>query len=139
MRTMAESQLTDECALVVGDGKFEYRIVGESHYQSELEQLTGPRTEDGCHQKCAALLLPEPTNPYDRNAVAVFIHNVRVGYLSHDVCAEFLEALSKGGFSRAASEAVIVGGWKDREDGRGDGFYGVRLNACLPFVLKKIT
>jgi hypothetical protein len=121
--------------MIVGDGQFEFRIVGEMPFQHELGRLTGPRTEEGCHQKCAALLVPEPNNPHDRNAIAVFIHDVQVGYLSHEVCREFLEALFKGGYSQAAAEAVIVGGWHGRH-GQEDGFYGVRLNACLPFKLK---
>jgi hypothetical protein len=133
----AKRRPSNPCAVVVGDGQFEFPIVGESHYQRELEKMTGPRTEEGCRQKCAALLLPEPNNPYDRHAVAVLIHGIRVGYLSRDVCAEFLDALSRADYSRAACEAVIVGGWRRR--GQEDGFYGVRLNACLLFILKEAS
>jgi hypothetical protein len=121
-------------AAIIGDGKFAFPVVGESHHDAALEQLAGGRTEEGVHVTCAALLLPQPDNPYDPDAVAVFIRGQEVGFLARNVAPEFLQALHTGGYDRAASEAVIVGGW-DR--GRGDrGNFGVRLNACRPFRLE---
>jgi hypothetical protein len=126
--------LSGGVAAIIGDGKFGFPVVGESHHEAVLEQLAGGRTEEGVHVSCAALLLPQPDNPYDPDAVAVFIRGEEVGFLARNVAPEFLQALRAGGYDRAASEAIIVGGW-DR--GRGDrGNFGVRLNACRPFRLE---
>lgn len=59
--------------VLVGDGKFAFPIVGESHYQRELETICGGKSEKGAREKHAALLSPEPTNRYDKNAVCVKI------------------------------------------------------------------
>jgi hypothetical protein len=118
---------------VVGDGQFAFPIVGESHYQSDLEALAGGRSEEGAHQLCAALLEPEPDNPYDKNAVRVKVRSRTVGYLSQDVAPDFVAALQANGFASAACEAVIVGGW--HRPGQANGHFGLRLNASMPFDL----
>jgi hypothetical protein len=105
---------TDRCGVVVGDGEFEFPIVGESHYQRALESIVGGKTERGHEHLCAALLLPEPANPYDKNAVCVKIRQLTVGHLARDVAQDFALALRQRGFSRAAAEAMIVGGWRRR-------------------------
>jgi hypothetical protein len=120
-------------AILVGDGAFEFPIVGESHYQAAIEAITGGKTERGAHHKCTAVLIPEPTNPYDLHAVRIDIEGQTVGYLSRDVATFFLDSLSKSGFAAAVASAIIVGGW-DRGDGD-VGSFGVKLNAALPFVL----
>jgi hypothetical protein len=117
---------------VVGDGEFEFPIVGESHYQRALESIVGGKTERGHEHVCAALLLPEPANPYDKNAVCVKIRQLTVGHLARDVAQDFALALRQRGFSRAAAEAMIVGGWRRR--GGDEGHFGVKLNAITPFA-----
>jgi hypothetical protein len=128
---------SDKCGVLVGDGEFEFPIVGESHYQGDLETICGGKCEEGAHERHAALLLPEPTNPYDKHAVCVKIRGTTVGYLSRDVAPEFLRALKEAGYERAASEAVIVGGW--HRLGREDGSFGVKLNAVMPFTFISAT
>jgi hypothetical protein len=125
------------CAIVKGDGAFEFTIVGESHYQRELELIAGGRCKDGARYLVAALLVPEPSNFFDRYAVAVQIDKQTVGYLSFDAGPALLEALAAGEFDCAACAAAIVGGW-DRGEGDTDAF-GVRLDAVTPFVLMKGT
>jgi hypothetical protein len=122
-------------AAIVGDGEFRFPIVGESHYQLEIEAIAGGRSEDGARNILVdALLIPEPNNPYDPNAVAVKIENETVGYLSRDTAKLFCRALAASGFEIVSCEAVINGGW-DR--GSGDrGHFGIRLNAALPFRLQ---
>jgi hypothetical protein len=121
----------DVCGVVVGDGQFGFSVVGESHYQLELEGLCGGKTKEGAHDLHAALLLPEPSNPYDKHAVCVKIRDIIVGYLSRDVALDFIRAMNNAGFDRVASEAIIIGGWHRR--GAEDGYFGVRLNAVMPF------
>ncbi|WP_186766277.1 hypothetical protein [Falsiphaeobacter marinintestinus] len=47
----------------------DFEIVGESHYQTALERLAGGKKPDGVEVDTGALLIPEPENPYDENAV----------------------------------------------------------------------
>jgi hypothetical protein len=120
--------------VVVGDGAFAFQIAGASHYQDALALICGGRTREGVHGfRCAALLAPESKNPYDRNAIEVIIRGARVGYLHRDVALEFLLVLQRYRFRDAACEAEIVGGWDRGPVDRG--FFGVRLNTCLPFRL----
>jgi hypothetical protein len=121
-------------AVIIGDGKYAFPVVGESHHEVILDQLVGGRSEEGAHQRCAALLVPQPDHPYDPDAIAVSIRGHEVGFLPRNVAGEFLAALRAGGFGRAACEAVIVGGWDRGEGDRGN--FGVRLNACRPFRLQ---
>jgi hypothetical protein len=120
-------------AVIIGDGKFGFPVVGEAHHQDILEVLAGGRREVSARVALAALLLPQPDNPYDPDAVAVFMRGHEVGHLTRNVAPEFLQALHAGGYDRAACEAMIVGGW---DDGESRGSYGVRLNASRPFRLE---
>ncbi len=122
-------------AVIVGDGEFRFPIVGESHYQEQIEAIAGGRSEDGARDILVeAFLNPEPNNPYDPNAVVVTIQNQTVGYLSRDTAKIFCRTLAAGGFETVSCEAVINGGWNR---GGGDrGHFGVRLNAVMPFRLK---
>ena len=122
----------EQCGVLLGDGAFAFPIVGESHYQRELETICGGKNKEGAHYRHAALLLPEPSNPYDKHAVCVKIFNSTVGYLSRDVAPDFLSALRLTDYVAIASEAKIVGGWHRR--GEEDGYFGVRLNAMMPFA-----
>jgi len=121
------------CSVIVGDGEFKFPIVGESHYQAALEKIAGKRSEEGTDLQCCAVLTAEPDNPYDKNAVAILIGGTKVGYLSRDVAGDFRSALEHAGVGRAACAAVIVGGWKRGSD---VGYFGVRLNARMPFKLQ---
>jgi hypothetical protein len=114
-----------------GPGKFAFNIVGESHYQENLERIGGPKDEDSKQEIVTATLLLEDDNPHDKNAVAVLINKLLVGHLSRSDAVSFRNALSKlappGQQIRVAEcKAMIVGGW-DR--GNGDaGSFGVKLD-----------
>ncbi len=132
---LAPAQTNRGRAIIVSDGAFRFPIVGESHYQREIESVTGKRTEEGLHGfRIGAVLVPEPTNPYDPNAVAVHIEGLVVGYLARDVAPTFKKALTDGCFDSAETQAAIRGGWNRGGGDKGD--FGVWLDARLPFVLK---
>lgn len=57
-------------------------VVGESNYQPALNAITGRRGWVEVRHECTAVLVLEPTNPYDPNAVRVEIKGHLVGYLS---------------------------------------------------------
>lgn len=113
---------------IVGDGSFDHDVVGESFYQDALSAICGGKTDDGHEVECRARLVPEPENPHDGNAVAVYIRNHKVGHLSRSEATAFnqlLEAHGIGG-QQVQCDAMIVGGW-DRGR-RGQGHFGVKLD-----------
>ena len=63
-------------------GDIRVDVVGESHYQPAIRAACDwkPGTDTQFH--CMAELVPEPTNPYDRNAIKVTINGACVGHLS---------------------------------------------------------
>lgn len=110
-------------------------VVGESHYQGTLERIAGGRTIDGPrypdHQ---AVLMPEPSNPYDRNAVRVYLGppHALVGYLTREDAVRYrpvIDRLAATG-RLVACLASLKGGWdrgpKDRV------MFGVTLYLDIP-------
>jgi hypothetical protein len=104
-----------EVALYEGDEDLE--VVGESRYQEALA-----RTVQEIGTEVPAILVPEPENPHDPNAVAIWVAGGRVGYLRRDVAAEYHGAvvrLMKQQGNPIALMGRIVGG--------GDLSYGIWL------------
>ncbi len=113
---------------LAGLGTYLVDIVGESHYQHELESICGGRTENGADKIVQAVLIPEDDNPHDKKAVRIEIHGITVGYLSRQNAREYRQRLKEAGHAGivATCSAKIVGGW-DR--GEGDrGHFGVKLD-----------
>lgn len=117
-----------EVDAVLFDGDFELNVVGESHYQEALEKAAGGRSAQGARLEITALLIPEPDNPHDGNAVAVWIEGGQVGHLSrHD--AQILQAkiidINQTRQRAVACRGLILGGW---DGGGGDrGHFGVKI------------
>jgi len=97
-------------------------VVGESHYQRELEEISGGRTEDGVDLSVNAELVPQDDNPHDQNAVAVQVNGKIVGFLPREQAAAYRSA----GRGREKHGARIVGGWNRGKEDRGS--FGVRLD-----------
>ena len=112
---------TGPCLMVLGDGE-RYAVP-----QKDLEELAGGQAGEGERRLVAALLAPDPSNPQDKDAVAVKIEKRHVGYLRRDAAPVFLKALADGGFDCAASAAAIISG--------AGGSFDVRLDAVVPFRL----
>lgn len=113
----------ESCGL---DGSKPVRAVGVSHYQEALTAIAGRKRAHYTNMDCEAHLVPEPTNPKDSNAVAVFIGDYHVGYLP-------------AGTPRPATQVVpaeIVGGWRqhrhDAADTVREGSWGVLLWLSAP-------
>lgn len=109
-------------------GTHEVEVVGESHHQDELLAITGGRRRyGGVNVGVVAELVPDPSNRFDPDAVAVEIDERLVGYLRRED-VEWLRPLLDDSLDMhglATCEAVIRGGW-DR--GRGEiGWFGVTL------------
>jgi hypothetical protein len=113
-------------------GGYRVDVAGESYYQDALEQVCGGRSSEGSYLACVASLVPEPDNPYDANAVAVYIDGLKVGHLPREVAVSFVPISTRlHTLGRSAScAALVVGGW-DR--GSGDvGHFGVQLDLASP-------
>jgi hypothetical protein len=110
---------TLEAALLEGDEDLE--VVGESHRQADLWRVVGGRHRPEVHVRMDvyAVLLAEDGNPYDPNAVSVWIDGLMVGYLPRDEARRLrpglLAAQDREG-KPIALEGVVVGGGM-----RGDG------------------
>jgi hypothetical protein len=64
-------------------------VVGESHYQPALRAVTGTAIEEAVEAEHFAELVPEPSNPYDPNAVKVLIDGRKIGHLSRENAVRF--------------------------------------------------
>jgi hypothetical protein len=121
-------------------GRARLDVVGESYYQGTLERIAGGRTIDGPRNPDhMAALIPQPANPYDRNAVrAVIVPTKRgeawgmVGHLSREDAVAYrpvIDAVAAVGHV-VGCRAYLTGGW-DR--GGGDrGNIGVVLVLGTP-------
>jgi len=101
---------------------------GESHYQAALEHIAGGRTCFGVHSPLVtAVLVREPTNPYDPNAVRVEADGRPLGYVPKEDAPRFHAVLDKlAGQDRSATcRARLTGGW-DRGHGE-RGSIGLQL------------
>ena len=116
-----------EATLYTGDETLE--VVGESNYQEALWKIVGGRRRERVRHDVAAVLLPEPDNQFDANAIKVLIDGNLVGYLSRQDAVAYgpgLRALmGKSANCLVALEATIVGGGQ-RSDGYG--FLGVFID-----------
>lgn len=110
-----------------GDGSFEFEVVGEGMFQDSLASIAGPKTANGVTHACTAHLIPEPNNPHDCNAVAVYIDEIKIGYLERQAAQGFVSTLKRRRQTNtvAVASALICGGWK-RPDS--EGHYGVKLD-----------
>ncbi len=101
-------------AVDVGTGDFNQAIVGEASYQDELRRIAGGRTERGERVEFRVVLVPEPNNKYDRNAVAVYADSGGViGYLSREDAEEYqptIVAFIRGRNGHPSCRAVMAGG-----------------------------
>ncbi len=121
------------CAIVNGDNSFAFSIVGESHYQNELERIALGHERRRGRFLIPALLVPEPSNFFDKYAVAVQVNRRTVGYLTFEAGPSLLKALAAGGFDCAACGAAISGG-EIMNDGTVAAF-SVKLDVTEPLVL----
>jgi HIRAN domain-containing protein len=92
-------------------------VVGESHRQSALQDLSNGRLERGEEVTFIAERMLEPDNPVDKNAIKVCIRaGAQVGYLSRDDATHYhvaLQSLASSG-KRGLCRARLIGGTEDK-------------------------
>jgi hypothetical protein len=123
----ASQPLSLSVALLEGSETLE--VVGESHHQDALWRIVGAHVDARVRKDIVAVLTPDPSNPYDRYAVGVWIGGLLVGQLPKQIAAVYQPAIlrhqTRYGLP-VALRGVIVGGGH-REDGS-EGLLGVFLN-----------
>jgi hypothetical protein len=113
-----------------GFGDCDVDVVGESHYQNNIDRIVGERQQKGVKLKKKAIVWLEDDNEYDENAVCVDIDKKTVGYLNRDDARTFRKYLKANGIGgdEWKVNAMICGG------GNRDGewlSYGVKLDLPL--------
>jgi hypothetical protein len=118
---------TVKATLYSGDETLE--VVGESHYQDALWAIAGGRQLERVRYETYALLVPDPENPHDANAIEILIAGQLVGFLSRHDAVRYrpglLKLMSESPTPLIALHAVVVGGGQ-RADGLG--YLGVFLD-----------
>lgn len=123
------AQTTSATAVLFG-GNETLEVVGESYRQEELWRIVGGLRADYVRFDVHAVLVPDPANPHDPNAIEVRIDGTLVGYLSRQDAAHYrpgvLRVMKENRGQFVALHGVICGGGP-REDAR-IGFLGVFLD-----------
>lgn len=95
-------------------------VVGESYYQPALCSLAkwAPGGDKVSHN-IVAMLVPEPDNPYDENAIAVRIEGRKVGHLSGEDAVRYgpgvRRLMAEQGDHVALTGVIAGGGYLDGE------------------------
>jgi hypothetical protein len=124
----APSAAPQSIEVTLCDGDETLEVVGESNYQEALWSIVGGPTTEPVRLDVIAMLLPEPTNAYDSNAIAVWVNGLRVGYLGRDNAVRYRPGLlalyqKHGGIPVVLNGEIIGGGQR----GDGIGYLGVFL------------
>jgi hypothetical protein len=64
---------------------------------------------DNFEVRAAAMLRREPDNQYDRNAIGVYIHGLKVGHLDRYDAEDYQRLLKRGG-GELWVQAIVMGG-----------------------------
>ncbi len=99
---------------IPGDGDFEHEVVGESHYQDALIEISEGLGDD---RICQAALVLEDDNPHDNKAVGVYIDKKKVGHMSREDARKFRTHLKKNKYPEGtySCKARLFGGTKGKE------------------------
>jgi hypothetical protein len=86
-----ESLLSDKVRIPLAQAsKYDFDIVGEASYLSTLRRIDGGRLARGKTVITPVLVVPEPTNEYDANAIAVLVEGFgKIGHFSRDAALEW--------------------------------------------------
>lgn len=105
-------------------------VVGESHYQEALRATSTICTPGAEGRRTfTAVLIAEPDNPHDANAIAVYSPHGKLGHLSRDNALAYrpvLDEVARLGYPGGACEAYLMGGKPDKPS------FGVVLRLADP-------
>lgn len=122
LRSARDSSGDTEVRWQLHDGDDDLEVVGESSYQDALWSHCGGSRGDRIRCDIVAILVPEPENPHDSNAISVHVGGAVVGYLPRDVAARYVAGLrtlmSTSGAHVALRGVIVGGGYRDDGPGR---------------------
>lgn len=90
------------------------QVTGEQHYQGNLLRLTGRKGTEQIRLDTKAVLMPEPTNPNDWNAVQVQIDGLVVGYMNRQDAKAYVGPMSE---AAAVDRVVTCEAWVSTPEG----------------------
>jgi hypothetical protein len=118
--TLATPTTSIEATLYTGNETLE--VVGESRHQDVLWKIVGGQRMERVRHETYAVLMPEPGNPVDPNAIQVLVAGNLVGYLARQDAASYhpglIRLMNDSVNGLVALNATIVGGG-ERLDGFG--------------------
>jgi HIRAN domain len=91
-------------------------IVGESRYVDALASLAGPPCATGYCIPVEVVLIREPRNQYDANAIRAEVRGRQVGYLARHLAAQIAPALDRARVRQFVVCGVVRGGWDDAQN-----------------------
>lgn len=104
-------------------------VHGESYYQPTLHKTATLSVASNGERAFRAILLPEPSNQYDPNAIAVYSDAGCVGYLPREEAIHYkavFEEVRRQGCQAGVCTGLLTGGTRDKP------FYGVILQLSRP-------
>jgi HIRAN domain len=109
-------------------GTFDFEVVGESNYQGAIGAIAGDHGTESSSAEFTAELVPEDSNEYDSQAVAVRAGGKTLGYLSRQDARSFRRRLAQKNLSNQVTTcaACMVGGGTRRTGERLS--YGICLD-----------
>jgi hypothetical protein len=102
-------QLLENAGFAVGPEDLD--VVGESYYHASLAGIRAALHQPGTgyETRAVAQLRREPDNRWDRNAIGVYIHGVKVGHLDRYDAEDYQSLLKRHGGTMWV-QAVLMGG-----------------------------
>lgn len=87
-------------------------VAGTHHYQAEIENIAGMGPNGPLRNHLVAILLPEPWNEYDPDAIRVVVEGRHVGYVPRAETDWWLERIEceLADDEVLAGHAIVVGG-----------------------------
>jgi len=104
------------------------QVAGEVHYMGNLGPVLG-RRDEALIEDVPALLVREPSNAHDPNAIQVWVNGVMVGHLPRDVAAAWNPRIAEieGTGETAGIGAHLWYRWGSEDDGP-NAYINVRLS-----------
>lgn len=132
----ADADEIPKIVLAKGRG-YTFPIVGESHRQSELDDIAGGKGSKGHRKEVWAQLVFIENNEHDPNAVGVMIDAKPVGWVSRQEAPAIRREIAAINPDRlpVVCSGMIVGGFV-ADDGF-EGSYGVKLSLSRPLKIRK--
>jgi len=103
------------------DGPDQLQVVGESFHQDALWALVGGPRADSVLHEVVGVLVPEEDNPYDPNAVSVWVDGEKVGHLSREDARKYqraVRAIMEREGTAVGLHGVIAGGGRGSDGTR---------------------